>query len=387
MRSEYPLKRDCGFTVVELTISAIILSVLLIVLCGCTSSILQTYHDELKNNLKTIQAALERYSVDHDGSYPEYLIGGDLAGWDTKTGCESISARPPFALNIKQTNLEGGGSRPPQDPLIEGGYLTSYPSNPFLKDKIEEAPAFSGGLNGQPGTGDVRFGLSGTIMGNALDDPYFLWGRYPVFAQPDNVRVQPARLINTMSQAAWNRGFGVIHHRNEINPFYSTGGIPDPKNKTLTIRRWWPGQFFYRASGNMRIRDDIEPENLEKAEQLTIWDFVVEKYDRYMLGAYADRSTTGLDLVRLTTIEGETIQNRSGIIHGSYRRSSSADYAEDKSIYLSPPEVFGGGGKGVAPFFPYFDETGEFIYGAPDGHPDGILDFVCIDGNRILNVD
>jgi type II secretory pathway pseudopilin PulG len=383
--SVYPEINDLGFTVVELALSlALLVLLVMMVLPGCTSGIRQAYLDEARGNLKIIQTALERYAVDHDGCYPQYILGGDISGWDTKTGCETIVARPHFADNLKQTNLKGGGARPPEDPLISGGYLESYPDNPFMKKFEEKAPTFSGGIEGHAGSGDVRFGFSGTIMGNALDDPRFLWGRYPLYAKPEDIRCQPTRLVNTISMSAWMRNFGSLHPKNEINPFYSTGGIPDSKRKNKTVRRWWPGTFFYRASGEMKLRSDYDPENYEKADTLTIWDFEVESFSRYMLGVYADRAHTGLDIIRLTTLDGAIIQNRSGIIHGVYRRSPMADYDETKQVYMSPPEVFGGGGKGIAPMFPYFDENGDFIYGAPDGHPDGIL-CVFIDGNRSLD--
>lgn len=71
--------------------------------------------DEVKANLKVIQVALERYAVDHDGTYPVMLYGGDR--YDTFTTSDSpvISEFPGDV-----------------DWLIQHGYLT-YPQNPFRR--------------------------------------------------------------------------------------------------------------------------------------------------------------------------------------------------------------------------------------------------------------
>ena len=378
-------RSESGFTQIEFMICTMFLLVILgLFFCGCTQKIKEAYFKEVRENLKVIQTALEKYAVDNNGSYPQFILGGDLKGWDTCEGCETIVARPGFASNLKQTNLKGGGARPPKDPLINGGYLESYPQNPLLKHFGDKAPSLSGGVPGQPGSGDVRFGYSGLVMGNGLDDPRYLWGKYPVFDQPEKIRIQPTRLVNTMSQAAFLRHFASIHPNNTVNPFYSFGGIPDSLTQNKIMNWWWPGQFFYRSSGEMQILTDINPDDPGESTVLTIWDFEIIKIDRYILGAYFDTATEGIDLIRNTTLEGSKIDNRSGMIRDKYRRSSSSPYPESTTVYMSPPEVFGGGDEGLAPFFPYLDSDGNFIYGAPDGYPDGIMEPVYIDNNRIL---
>jgi competence protein ComGC len=380
-------KSESGFTLIEITIITVLMIISgILFLQGCsTAGLKESYLNQVRENLAIIRAAVERYAVDHDGNYPQFLLGGDIQGWDTENGCDAISDRPMYAPNIRQTNLEGGGAEPPRDPLIQGGYLRSYPDNPLLASFRQNAPTLSGGVAKKLGTGDVRFGYDAMKMGNVLDDPRFLWSRYPVFGQPEKIRVQPTRLINTMSRKAYDRNFNSIHPKNEINPFYSCGGIPNSRKPGTVLNRWWPGEFFYRATGDLILRKDINPEDYEKAETLTIWEFEVEKYTRYILGAYGDTKSPGLDLIRLTAIDEKTIQNRSGIIQDRYRRSPYALYPEDKTVYMSPPEIFGGGGKSQPPLFPYLDENGEFIYGAPDGFPDGILEPVYIDHNRTLS--
>ncbi len=67
---------------------------------------------EIKSNIHTIQIAVERLCVDK-GEYPPYLLGGDKEGWDYYNANRPDGA--PYLI----------------DPLIEGGYTTSYPENPF----------------------------------------------------------------------------------------------------------------------------------------------------------------------------------------------------------------------------------------------------------------
>jgi hypothetical protein len=53
-------------------------------------------------------------------------------------------------------------------------------------------------------------------------------------------------------------------------------------------------------------------------------------------------------------------------------------------VGYSNPEVFGGGARGLMPQFPFYDTlTGEWLYGAPDGYPDGIVLVITseLDGN------
>jgi len=373
-----------GFTLIELLIS-FFLSVLLFILIipGCTGKNIKAFHFETISNLKVIQVALERYAVDHDGEYPQFIMGGDKGGW--MGGCESIRNRPSFVENIRQTNFKGGGAKPPLDPLIEGGYLDpSYPQNPFCRDPGDSSKIIelTGGDPLVSGSGDVRFGHDGAVMGNVIDDPRFLWDVYPVFDQPDKTRLQPTRLVNTFSPEAYERNIGSIHPRNIINPFYSMGGIPKEGSKKGTVAYWWPGEFLYRASGDMILKKDVNPEKLMDEGRLNIWDFEVVKFDRYILAAYGDKKNAGIDLVRITTLEHKPINNHSGIITETYGRSSYAPYDENVAVFMSPPEVFGGGDYNNNPIFPFFDNVdGEkrFMYGAPDGFPDGILNPVFID--------
>jgi hypothetical protein len=167
---------------------------------------------EVKANLHTIYEALERYGVDHSGEYPEYIFGGDSEGWDDENGCRVITDVDP-------------DDRPPLDPLLEAGYLASYPSNPFLSSSsaLRKVVALTGS-EASPGSGDVRFGLNGDIMGNCLDDPRYLF----------DIDGNTTNYANTMLSDP-DSGIGVVCE-GRSNSFYCMGGLDGRKN-------WWPGEF------------------------------------------------------------------------------------------------------------------------------------------------
>jgi hypothetical protein len=115
---------------------------------------------EAKSNLRQIQLGIERYGVDNDVKYPAYLIGG---------------------------SAPSTGSKDASDPLIRGGYLASYPKNPFAPmvnvseiQKKYSDPLRPGGEGSKFG---FRFGEDCTLMGNVLADVRFP-GKYAEFGYP-----------------------------------------------------------------------------------------------------------------------------------------------------------------------------------------------------------
>jgi len=337
---------------------------------------IKTYYsvkeEETKSNLHTISLVLERYSIDHNGLYPEYILGGDVAGWDLSSGCRAVTM--PATDN----------TRPPTDVLIADDYISSYPRNPFLNpgDGLLTTIQFTGASR-DPGDGDIRFGYSGEIMGNCLDDPRVLFGG----------RGQPTNYQWTMYPIP-GAYLGVINH-NSPNTFFCMGGLPEWSRESMGsseangefVKYYWPGEFFYRAGGD--IDPDLFEDNPRSGD--TIWDWPYEKINKYMLGAYGSLRTDGLDVIRLTTIEGEACATQggavSGVITGQFYRDNgmplecTADPDFDGFVSYSNPEVFGGGDKGMMPQFPYFGiKSYEWVYGAPDGYPDGIILVITGDG-------
>jgi len=305
---------------------------------------------ETKANLHTIQIALERYAIDHSGAYPNYIMGGDMRGWDPKHGCRAITE----AAEDK---------RPPEDPLIKYAYMNSYPTNPFVDSASEKADLIAQtGSGGTEGYGDVRFGFDGSIMGNCLDDPRWL------FDENGN----PTNLQYTMLPDQ-TMGIGVIRP-GKPNSFYCMGGLPSGK-------AWWPGQFYYRSGGDFFLEDLI---HVSGAGYKRIWGWPYMRVNKYILGAYGSLFTEGMDVIRLTTKDGLTAAEQPGAemgyIDGQYYQdsedpSSARSHPDFKiQVLYSNPEVHGGGEGGLMPQFPYYtSDTNAFMFGAPDGFRDGII--------------
>jgi type II secretory pathway pseudopilin PulG len=82
---------------------------------------------EVKSNIHSIQIALERYGTDSGGTYPLILYGGD--------------STDSFTTRTTENYFDSGGNEldgfsefdGDVDCLIEYGYLSSYPRNPFQR--------------------------------------------------------------------------------------------------------------------------------------------------------------------------------------------------------------------------------------------------------------
>jgi len=111
---------------------------------------------------------------------------------------------------------------------------------------------------------------------------------------------------------------------------------------------------------------------LDVSEIQTVWDADFISINRYILGCYGATRTAGQDLIRLTDVAGNAINNIDG-------QDGGEEYTANgifEHIPFASPEVFGGGQKGLMPVFPYYTEqnqTRQYLYGAPDGYNDGII--------------
>ena len=338
-----------GFTLIEMLVVIAMIGILAsIALPNFLKAKDKAKEAEVKANLHVIQAALERYATDHVGEYPAYLIGGDDRGW---WKCDAIAMR-------------AANQHPPLDPLIAYNYLAAYPNNPFIKDGLTETIENTGNPNNLHfGGGDVRFGYMGTSMGNTLDDPRNLWTDVGTLSNlqftfpPDSI------------YAANNSLEG-----NFVNPFYTMGGLPDRSGndrQSRTLKAFWPGQFFYRSTGEIILRSESDKTYIESIKN--IWDVQFVSINRYILGCYGASRTAGEDIFRMTDAAGLAINNVNGADNGGVYSANGLFH----DVLFSSPETFGGGSRNIMPIFPYYTEDNNqvrtYIYGAPDGYVDGII--------------
>ncbi|MCX6644833.1 MAG: hypothetical protein NTY09_00525 [bacterium] len=354
-----------GFTLIEFSIGFLVLTIFFTVTIPAHIAGRDwAKESETKAGLHTIQEAVERYGVDNK-EYPEYILGGDPEGW---AGCRSVASNPSLTNNSISIH----------DDLIDGSYLEKYPRNAFLNPGDGRYTIVRmTGINGSPGMGDPRFGYIGERMGNCLDDPRLIFAI--------NYSVRP--LAETIL-APENPMLGIINNMSP-NTFYCMGGIPEWSSGSVgqsdldapPVKFYWPGEFFYRSGGmfDIGLNTNVSGENYAK---IFGWEYAM--IDKYMLGAYGSLRTDGLDVIRLTAKSGQTASTMNSAIQGFIIDEYYQDHTNlnreashpnfDCRVNYSNPEVFGGGARGLMPQFPYFESFGgEWIYGAPDGFPDGIV--------------
>lgn len=380
------MKSQNGFTLIELLVVITIIGILAsIALPNYIKAKDKAREAEVKAGVHCIQIALERYATDHSGQYPKMIWGGDEKGWSTipGIGCRTMwDGHVPYDPNTDNNAT----AIPPFDPLIHLGYISSYPRCAFLNDGegLSTIVRWTGPSPCEVGDGDPRFGYDGEKMGNIVEDPRYLWYKNR------NGQIRLSRISNCFLEQAKQYYVDMIQVNTPANPFYAMGGIPEWEriqqdvnwgyaisnvNSGVTLKAYWPGEFFYRSGGTFLFHmgfllDSAPNPNLNK-----IWDFHYTRIDKYFLGGYGSMRTDGQDVIRLTDVNGAACDNISGYGSGGYYEPHPR-YPKTATtrIYFSSPEVFGGGCRGKMPYFPYLDPTtGEWLFGAPDGYRDGII--------------
>ena len=375
-----------GFTLIELLVVITIIGILAaIALPNYIKAKDKAKEAEVKANLHTIQIALERYATDHSGAYPVYILGGDTKGWDARTGCRAVTgipADPPQWASVPEwDNQKWHPGGPMKDALVHFSYVYSYPDNSFIDagEGITSVISWTG-ASLTLGDGDVRFGWTGEIMGNCMDDP-------------KNLYKEPAH-VTALACTMWthtNQYLGVMN-LNSPNTFYCMGGLPqwvrggggasDPNGEA--IKAFWPGQYFYRSGGDYFVANPI---NVTGAEYAYIWGWPYMRVNKYMLGGYGSPRTDGMDVLRLTIRTGEAASTQGGAFDGYISGSYYEDHTSeddpppnshpnypDVQVTYSNPECFGGGERGLMPQFPYLQAgSNAWMFGAPDGFRDGVI--------------
>lgn len=360
-----------GFSLIELSIAlSMIFMLFVIIMPGFVRAADTARSSETKSNLHEIQVAVERYMTDND-TYPWFLLGGDSRGWDSWH-------RKWDGVNDIEMRFSGNGTNDKVvDYLIEFDYMSSYPENPFVDDGASVILRTCVEGESSSGSGDPRFGYRGTVMGMGLDDMNFFKGAVHTgnFAWPD---VETRR---TLDRGDWMNVPEEFRDTFTIMYYLFGGHRPGSgPNAGQIVYTFWPGNFFYKAA----------PDTILGSRHLITYTLpntysVGGPRTRYILGCYGDIGTLGLDIIRLDAY----LDNGS---HPRWRYPASFAHVE---IYCGYddfsrlhgeagglPEVFGGGDEETGPWY-YYNEGGrnygDFIYGAPDGIPDGVI-LVLVDG-------
>jgi hypothetical protein len=215
---------------------------------------------EVKNNLHTIQLALERFCIDMDGNYPQYLIGGEMPG--VPDPLQNVSRKALYSdPNVNKRLMQS-------DPLIRRGYMGCYPKNPFVNSKsvasienlqIEVRDPLRVGAEGDKQ--DYRFGKDCNVMGNVSCD----------YRYPDYVDVTTGEGPKTVKSYADFDGY----------PFFDVWHGNRPS-------LYLPGEFFYKSNGEIVAADPSAIDTLKPVKP-----FVTEMY---ILGGYGSIRTKGKDV-------------------------------------------------------------------------------------------
>ena len=211
-----------GFTLIELLVVIVIIGILVAIALPNFIKIKDKAKEaEVKQNLHSVQLALERYSVDAPGStYPIFIMGGDWTDsytvWEewleTQEGLDPL-AIPKYSGSGETwtaAELDMG------DTLIMEAYMPGYPGNPFIKTKSStllptidhwwnltadfqtQTHRVVGGINSDKmyeAFGPTRFSDEQTIRGDSwvhhiFNNPPYLWDSDPLKATTANGPVE-----------------------------------------------------------------------------------------------------------------------------------------------------------------------------------------------------
>jgi type II secretory pathway pseudopilin PulG len=233
------LRCNRGFTVAEFLVGVALMALamgFIIPNFGCSSVIKSRYkamEAQVKANIHEIQVALEKFAVDTGGEYPLILYGGDA------TDTFATSQSPPPPNDPDYDYWEGD-----VDVLLERGYLSEYPENPFMK---HPDAAVSGRITTNPGA-------------NGLEALEINPGRVNIWAAPHDRGKEyiNRRVGGKEGRLMWDVSEGQRHAPWPIivvpTPQPSPIGFTNPRQIQTTEKfpddyQFWltPGNFYYYA--------------------------------------------------------------------------------------------------------------------------------------------
>lgn len=354
-----------GFTLIELLVAVAIISLLAAIALPSYYKIKgKAKEAETKAALHNIQLELERWAVDHDGTYPEYLIGGDNRILISPT--DQFSEMNGYTMEVPVSGCS--------DMMLREGYVTCYPRNPFVRDG---RPVFrmqrdiGDALRNSSTTGSMfgtRFGATGTIMGQVLCDARWISREYASDYLKRTVLVQTYSSIQYDFYDIW------------------LGNLQKP---------FLPGSFMYKSMGDLvpsvgRTDHLTEMSRVDSstAVQLDTLDKVTYPISltRYILSAWGGFHTKGLDLLGEEPL---VVFSYSGTrrIHGSTTaifspvtgsQLNSPGVVDSYSMLGVPPWTRGVNRSHVGPLWGSPFGAGRDDEQLSDGNPNGMRDALII---------
>lgn len=283
---------------------------------------------EAKANLHNIQLSVERFGVDTEGVYPNYLIGGSSA---YSKVVELDNQDEPFK-ELRWIDSPFQVS----DILLRRGYMDAYPKNPFINDGRQIHKVQVEGLasmleygdqmrNGMDGYNSdewalgTRFGPRCNLMGNIMAD--LRYGQW-MYVERNGGR------MSTMSTGC--------------NTEYICWDIWQNDEPKVSM----PGAFFYKGHGPV-----LYDKNTDPTAAVHHGPLMPIEIDSYIMGVYGDAKSKGIDVI------GDELP----IQYGG---------REQWNWTRSEHKGFGG-----SPYSVVLDENGEpeMQYGNPNGIRDGVI--------------